>query len=167
MREKIIFIPHPSRVTVMARIARANRVAIQKILPTRNLWSGQPQDAGAEPRQVRNQNNKTKNTKKGAGGHEHVKKNSGKSAAGAVPFYETPRLHHLHRDRPFQRNEQGNGGRQNRAAYQKRSRLREGGERMKGSEKIHENASRALKKRPACGMMALLRTGRLSERSSL
>jgi hypothetical protein len=24
-------------------------VAIQKVLPTRNLWHGQPQDAGAEP----------------------------------------------------------------------------------------------------------------------
>jgi len=33
----------------MACIARANRVAIQKVLPTRNLWFGQPQDAGAEP----------------------------------------------------------------------------------------------------------------------
>jgi len=33
----------------MACIARANRVAIQKVLPTRNLWLGQPQDAGAEP----------------------------------------------------------------------------------------------------------------------
>jgi hypothetical protein len=28
-------------------IARANREAIQKILPTRNLWRGLPQDAGA------------------------------------------------------------------------------------------------------------------------
>jgi hypothetical protein len=39
----------PSRITVMVRIARANRVAIQKVFPTRNLWYGQPQDAGAEP----------------------------------------------------------------------------------------------------------------------
>jgi hypothetical protein len=30
----------------MVHIARANRVAIQKILPTRNLWRGLPQDAG-------------------------------------------------------------------------------------------------------------------------
>jgi hypothetical protein len=29
----------------MVHIARANRVAIQKILPTRNLWLGLPQDA--------------------------------------------------------------------------------------------------------------------------
>jgi len=33
----------------MVCIARANRVAIQKILPTRNLWYGHPKDAGAEP----------------------------------------------------------------------------------------------------------------------
>jgi len=30
----------------MACIARANRVAIQKVFPTRNLWHGQSQDVG-------------------------------------------------------------------------------------------------------------------------
>jgi len=52
----------------MVCIARANRVAIQKILPTRNLWFGQPQDAGAEP--ALSPKTKTKITKKGAGGYE-------------------------------------------------------------------------------------------------
>ena len=37
----------------MVRIARANRVAIQKILPTLNLWRGPPQDAGWRLRHVR------------------------------------------------------------------------------------------------------------------
>jgi predicted DNA-binding transcriptional regulator AlpA len=40
----------------MVCIARANRVAIQKILPTRNLWRGLPQNAGASaacPRQIK------------------------------------------------------------------------------------------------------------------
>jgi hypothetical protein len=43
----------------MVCIARANRVAIQKVLPTRNLWCGQSQDAGAEPA-VCPKNKKTK-----------------------------------------------------------------------------------------------------------
>jgi len=60
--------PQPSHITVMVCIARANRVAIQKILPTRNLWFGQPQDAGAEP--ALSPKTKTKITKKGAGGYE-------------------------------------------------------------------------------------------------
>ena len=45
--------PQPSHTPVMVCIARANRVAIQKILPTRNLRIGHPQNAGWRLRYVR------------------------------------------------------------------------------------------------------------------
>ena len=50
----------------MEKIARANRVAIQKILPTRNLWHGHPQGAGAEPTASPKQNKNKKSKRKGA-----------------------------------------------------------------------------------------------------
>jgi len=53
---------------------------------------------------------------KGAVANEYDNKSNGKSAAGTVPFYQTPRFHHISRYRAFQSRLEGNSRRQNRPA---------------------------------------------------
>ena len=77
---------------------------------------------------------------KGAEANEYDNESSGKSAAGTVPFYKTPRFHHLPRRRPFQQDEQGDGERQDRQTNPQRRDDREGGKPMRKGGKIYRAA---------------------------
>ena len=92
------------------RIARANREAIQKEVPTLNKGRGLPKNKKTQRKKTTIKNKK--NSMKGVGGHEkHDKKSNGKSAAGAVSFYKTHRLHHFPRQCSFEQDKHGNGKR--------------------------------------------------------